>query len=83
MTSEPLRATSATEDAGSGESHLLLASEAAEVLRVGTFTVLELCRSGELRAYKPNKAWLIYRDDLDAYIKAHPNRPADAAEESA
>lgn len=47
------------------------------MLRTGPWTVMRLCRSGELPATKPHKSWLIDPDDLDAYIKAHANTPAE------
>lgn len=51
----------------------LTAAEAAEVLRVGPWAVLKLCRTGELRATKPAKSWLIDEADLEKYLEAHSN----------
>lgn len=51
----------------------LTADEAGEILRVGPFQVVKLCRSGELRATKPGRQWLIEPADLDAYLAAHSN----------
>lgn len=62
------------------EPDLMTPAEAAEKLRVKPWFITQRCRSGEIRATKPGKSWLIKRDDLDAYIEAHYNRPAgDAA----
>lgn len=55
-------------------SPYLTAAEAAVVLRVGPYAVLELCNSGQLLASKPGKMWLIARADLTDYIEAHSNR---------
>lgn len=62
------------------EPALLTPAEAAVKLRVKPWSVTKLCRTGELRATKPGKSWLIPPAELDAYIEAHYNRPAgDAA----
>lgn len=52
---------------------LLTAAEAADVLRITPIQAVKLCRTGELRATKPGKAWLINPEDLDAYLDAHSN----------
>lgn len=54
----------------------LTAAEVAEILRTGPWTVMRLCRVGELRAIKPAKSWLIAPADLDAYIAAQANKAA-------
>lgn len=51
----------------------LTAPEAAEILRVGPWQVVALCRTGELKATKPGQKWLINPADLDAYIAAGSN----------
>lgn len=56
-----------------GVSPHLLAHEVADVLRVSTLSVNRLCHSGELRASKPGKSWLIDPADLQAYLDAHRN----------
>lgn len=57
----------------------LTAAEAAEVLRVGPWAVIKLCRDGALPATKPGKAWLIESTDLDAYLAGHSNQQPEAA----
>lgn len=80
MTSASLPTTPAQDGRLLGESQdPIPASEAAQVLQIGNYRMLQLCRSGEIRAYKPGKAWLIYRDDLNAYIKAHSNQTGESA----
>lgn len=76
MTSAEPLADSAEAGVGSGVSPQLTVPEVADVLRVGPFTVIELCRSGALRASKPGKSWLVDPADLRAYLDAHANRPA-------
>jgi len=74
MTSAESPASPAKVGVKPGVSPQLTAPEVAEVLRVGTFTVIELCRSGALRASKPNKSWLVDPADLRAYLDAHSNQ---------
>jgi excisionase family DNA binding protein len=52
----------------------LTAAEAAKVLRTGVWTVVKLCRDGDLPASKPGKSWLIDPSDLRAYIDASSNQ---------
>jgi excisionase family DNA binding protein len=66
----------------SPESTYLTAAEVAKVLRVGPWAVLQLCQSGDLKATKPTKSWLIARADLDAYLAAHSNQPAVEAKDA-
>lgn len=63
-------------------SKQLTAAEVADVLRIGVFSAIELCRTGRLRASKPGKSWLIDPADLRAYLDAHMNGPV-AERESA
>lgn len=51
----------------------LTAAEAADILRVGSWQAVALCRTGELKATKPGKQWLIDPADLDAYIESGRN----------
>lgn len=62
-----------------GVSPYLVADEAADVLRVKPWQVVQLCRSGRLRATKPGKSWLIHRDDLAAYIASGSNDKSEGA----
>lgn len=65
---------------GVSEPDYLTAAEVAKKLRVLPWWVTERCRSGDIRATKPGKTWLIAPADLDAYLERHTNRPAgDAA----
>lgn len=54
----------------------LTAAEAADVLRVGVWQVVKLCRDGVMPATKPGKAWLITEADLAEYLDTHSNRSA-------
>lgn len=77
MTSAGPRRDSAEPDAVHGVAKQLTADEAAEILRIGPFQVVILCRTGQLRASKPGKSWLIDPADLRAYLDAHRNKPAE------
>lgn len=55
----------------------LTAIEAADVLRVGPWTVIKLCRDGKIPATKPVKSWLIAETDLDAYLADASNRTSE------
>ena len=57
-------------------SGYLTVTEVAEVLRVKPATVYDLCRSGDLPAFQPLKAWLVKASDLEAYIASHSNQAA-------
>lgn len=81
MTSAEPRTVSAEAESVQGVSKQLTADEAAEVLRIGPFQVVLLCRTGQIRASKPGKSWLIDPADLRAYLDAHRNQPP--VEESA
>lgn len=61
------------------EPDLMTAAEAAAKLRVTPWFITERCRSGEIRAAKPGKTWLIRPADLDDYLERHSNTPAGAA----
>lgn len=76
--------TSAVPPQNSGTAALerpefLTAAEAADILRVGSWQVVALCRDGELRATKPGKKWLIRREDFDAYLAAGSNTPVQVS----
>lgn len=49
------------------------AAEAAEILRVTPFVVTKLCKTGALKADKPGDRYLIWPEDLMAYIKGGSN----------
>lgn len=61
------------------EPALMTAAEAAAKLRVTPWFVTERCRSGEIRATKPARTWLILPADLDAFIARHFNDADDVA----
>jgi excisionase family DNA binding protein len=65
------------------DSGLLTAAEVAVRLRVTPWFVTERCRSGEIRASKPGKSWLIAPADVEAYLDQHSNRPVGADESGA
>lgn len=56
----------------------LSAAQAAEILHVTPWRVTEACRSGELKAAKPGKSWLIAPVDLMAFIDSHSNQQGAA-----
>lgn len=57
----------------------LTASEAADILRLTRWQVVNLCRDGKIRATKPFKQWLINPEDLEAAIDAGFKRDRGAA----
>lgn len=63
----------------------LTTAEVAETLRLSVWQVVNLCRSGKLRATKPSGQWLIRPADLETFIEAgydHQTKaesPEDAA----
>lgn len=57
----------------------LTTAEAADILRLTTWQVVNLCRDNKLRATKPFGKWLIDPDDLDKHIAAKFNQSGDAA----
>ena len=52
-------------------AHLLLPREAADHLRVSTWTLSRLRRDGHLVAVRVGNAWRYDPADLDAYIQQH------------
>jgi excisionase family DNA binding protein len=78
MTSADIRTEPKTETPGPGVSPQLTAEDVAAVLRIGSWSVVQLCRTGQLRASKPGKSWLIDPADLRAYLDAHSNQAASA-----
>jgi excisionase family DNA binding protein len=82
MTWLSFRMTSASplsDSAEDGVSKQLTAPEVAEILRIGTYQAIVLCRSGAIRASKPGKSWLVDPADLRAYLKAHANDAQEAS----
>ena len=76
MTCLAFRMTSApalTDSAEDGVSKQLTAPEVADILRIGTYQAIVLCRTGAIRASKPGKSWLVDPADLRAYLDAHAN----------
>ena len=49
-------------------------AEAAEILRVKPYTVSKLCKAGTLKAHKPDLQWLIWPEDLHAYIEGRDSQ---------
>lgn len=79
MTSANPRTDSAESASTPGVSKQLTASEVADILRIGTYAVIILCRTGQLRASKPGKSWLIDPADLRAYLESGRNDSAESA----
>ena len=53
--------------------------EVADLLKVKEATVRAWIQSADLRAMKFGREWRIPKKDLEDYLNAHANRPADAA----
>lgn len=53
---------------------LLTCAEVADALRVSARTVVNLCREGNLRAYRVGKSWRIEREAVDEYLAGRSNR---------
>ncbi|CUR60419.1 hypothetical protein NOCA2770004 [metagenome] len=49
----------------------LTAAEASEVVGMGSYAIVQLCKSGVLPSSQPGKAYLIAQHDLVAYIESH------------
>ena len=60
-------------------THLLTVKEAAEYLSCSDNRMLELIRSGQLRAAKPGKSYLIKPEWLDAYLEDEADRLSNRA----
>ncbi len=56
---------------------LLTAPQVAESLQVNDRTVTQWLRKGYLRGFKIGKEWRISARDLNIFLNAHANRPAD------
>lgn len=54
---------------------LLTSAEVAERLRTTPYTIVKACRSGELRATKPNRNWLITEEAVADYLAKNANTP--------
>lgn len=61
---------------GADNTDFLTCAEVAAKFRVKPAQVADYCRSGELRAYRPKRAWLIAPNDLQDFLDRHANRPA-------
>lgn len=48
--------------------------EAAYILRLSQTTVQRLCRTGAIEAKKPNKSWLISKQEIVRYIDEGPRK---------
>lgn len=53
--------------------------EVAPLLRCKPGQVADLCRNGKLRATRPMRAWLILREDVDAFLAESSNQPTERA----
>ena len=56
---------------------LLTIHEVAGLLKVKESTVRAWIKSGNLRAVKFGREWRVVQKDLEAYLNAHANRPAE------
>ncbi len=52
---------------------VLTCAEVAKLLRVSTRHVLNLCSSGDLRAFRVGKSWRIERAAVAEYMEANSN----------
>ncbi len=53
---------------------LLTCAEVGDILRVTPRSVVNLCRKGQLRAFRVGKAWRIERSAVDEYLAARSNQ---------
>jgi excisionase family DNA binding protein len=74
MTSALTPKTSAKAGDLAGVSKQLTAEEVADVLRIGPYQVIKLCREGRLPASKPGKSWLIDPESVRDYLAEHSNQ---------
>lgn len=52
---------------------LLTAEEAADMLRLSSYTVRKLLREGEIKGVKVGKRqWRVKREELESYLNKHP-----------
>ena len=58
---------------------LLTVHEVADLLKVKESTIRQWIKADDLRAIKFGKEWRVAHKDLEAYLNAHANKPADAA----
>jgi len=59
---------------------LLTLHEVADLLKVKESTVRAWIHDKSLRAVKFGREWRVAHKDLEAFLEAHANRPADASE---
>ena len=57
---------------------LLTIHEVAGLLKVKESTVRTWIRDGDLRAVKFGREWRVIQKDLEAYLNAHANKPAES-----
>ena len=53
-------------------------NELTEILHCGLNRVQQLCNSGEIRAFRAGRSWVITQDALDEYITNQQNNHAQA-----
>lgn len=56
---------------------LLTIHEVAELLKVKEATVRAWINDNDLRAMKFGREWRVAHSDLEAYLNAHANKPAE------
>lgn len=56
----------------------LTIAEVARVLRMTEWEVRKRCRSGELKASKPARTWLIAPADVEEFVAAYSNQRVPA-----
>lgn len=56
---------------------MLTLHEVADLLKVKESTVRGWIHDGSLRAAKFGRDWRVAQKDLETYVNAHANRPAD------
>ncbi|MEQ8443345.1 MAG: helix-turn-helix domain-containing protein [Alphaproteobacteria bacterium] len=56
---------------------LLTVHEVADLLKVKEQTVRAWIHANELRAIKFGKEWRVAQKDLESYLNAHANKPAE------
>lgn len=59
-------------------SNFLSCAQAAEAAHCSELTIKRAVRSGELKAYRPGRAYAIDEDELTSWVKSKPCRKAAA-----
>ena len=56
-------------------AEFLTCEQAAEAAKCSIYKLREAIKSGELKAYKPGKSYVIATDDLDKWVRSYKVKP--------